>query len=384
MIRYLIQRVVTGLILLFVFVSILFFAIQIILPGDFASQYALALSPQQIEGLRTDLGLDLPLLERYLRWIGNLLRGDLGRSFTPYGEGPPVMEIILATLPATLLVFGIGSVLAFSFGVWLGKVTAWKGPGLTSSLITFSSIAFYTSFPPWLAFLLIFLVASRLNMPYLGLSSRIRDEAPDVITSSMIFQMIGVLIIVMLVQLVILYLMKRWVRWSIPAWLSMLMVAGIWFASWYVIGIDKFAIEIIQRALLPIITYSLLSFGEMMLIMRTSMVDTLHEEFIQTARAKGLRDSQIRDRHAARNALLPVASRMVISIPFLMSGMVMIERVLNWPGIGTSLFNAVGMQNMTLALGLLIVIGLIALLSRLILEVVQVLLDPRLRIQTEV
>lgn len=384
MIRYLIQRVVTGLILLFFFVSVLFFAIQIILPGDFASQYALALSPQQIEGLRTDLGLDLPLQERYFRWISNLLRGDLGRSFTPYGEGPPVMDIILATLPATLLVFGIGSVLAFSFGIWLGKVTAWKGPGLTSNLITFSSIAFYTSFPPWLAFLLIFFVASRLNMPYLGLSSRISNETADIETSFVILQMIGALLTAMFLQLLIIYIIKRWFRWSTPVWLSMLMVTGIWLASWYVIGIDKFAIEIAKRAFLPIITYGLLSFGEMMLIMRTSMVDTLHEEFIQTARAKGLRDKQIRDRHAARNALLPVASRMVISIPFLMSGMVMIERVLNWPGIGTNLFYAVGMQNMTLALGLLIVIGLIALVSRLILEIVQVLLDPRLRIQTEV
>lgn len=384
MIRYLIQRVVTGLILLFFFVSVLFFAIQIILPGDFASQYALALSPQQIEGLRTDLGLDLPLQERYFRWISNLLRGDLGRSFTPYGEGPPVMDIILATLPATLLVFGIGSVLAFSFGIWLGKVTAWKGPGLTSNLITFSSIAFYTSFPPWLAFLLIFFVASRLNMPYLGLSSRISNETADIETSFVILQMIGALLTAMFLQLLIIYIIKRWFRWSTPVWLSMLMVTGIWLASWYVIGIDKFAIEIAKRAFLPIITYGLLSYGEMMLIMRTSMVDTLHEEFIQTARAKGLRDKQIRDRHAARNALLPVASRMVISIPFLMSGMVMIERVLNWPGIGTNLFYAVGMQNMTLALGLLIVIGLIALVSRLILEIVQVLLDPRLRIQTEV
>ena len=168
MIRYLIQRLITGLVLLFVFVSILFFAIQIILPGDFASQFTLALSPQQIAGLRSDLGLDLPLQERYLRWIGNILRGDLGRSFTPFGEGPPVMDIILGTLPATLLVFGIGSVLAFSLGVWLGKVTAWKGPGLTSSLITFSSIAFYTSFPPWLAFLLIFFVASRLEYAIFG------------------------------------------------------------------------------------------------------------------------------------------------------------------------------------------------------------------------
>jgi peptide/nickel transport system permease protein len=138
--------------------------------------------------------------------------------------------------------------------------------------------------------------------------------------------------------------------------------------------------EIIRLVALPTITYVLLSFGEVMLIMRTSMVDTLHEDYVYTARAKGLSDRDIRDRHAARNALLPVTSRLIISLPFLLSGMVMIERVMNIQGIGTTLFYAVGMQDIPLALGALIVIGLVVLASRITLEVLQAALDPRVRV----
>ncbi len=113
--------------------------------------------------------------------------------------------------------------------------------------------------------------------------------------------------------------------------------------------------------------------------MRTSMIDTLHEEYIQTARAKGLPENIIRDRHAARNALLPVMSRLVISLPFLLSGMVMIEQILKWDGIGSTLFYAVGMQNIPLVVGTFLVIGVLSLLARMVLDIIQAALDPRIR-----
>jgi peptide/nickel transport system permease protein len=116
--------------------------------------------------------------------------------------------------------------------------------------------------------------------------------------------------------------------------------------------------------------------------MRTSMLDVIKEEYIITARAKGLNDQKIRDRHAARTALLPVTSRLVIGIPFIFSGMVMLEQVLSVQGIGTTLFYAVGMQNLPLALGTMIMIGFFSMGSRLLLEVLQVALDPRLHSQT--
>jgi peptide/nickel transport system permease protein len=169
---------------------------------------------------------------------------------------------------------------------------------------------------------------------------------------------------------------------SIPSWIFFLCLFSFWIITWYTLGIQVDAPRILKDISLPVITFTLLSFGEIMLIMRTSMLDVIKEEYIITARAKGLNDQKIRDRHAARTALLPVTSRLVIGIPFIFSGMVMLEQVLSVQGIGTTLFYAVGMQNLPLALGTMIMIGFFSMGSRLLLEVLQVALDPRLHSQT--
>jgi peptide/nickel transport system permease protein len=149
--------------------------------------------------------------------------------------------------------------------------------------------------------------------------------------------------------------------------------------SWFILGIASEVPKMLPLIVLPTFIFTLLSYGEIMLIMRTSMTETLHEDYILTARAKGLADRIIRDRHAARNALLPVMSRLVISIPILLTGMVMLEQVMSIQGIGTALFYAIGLQDMNMALGMTIIIGVISLISRLVLDVFQVMMDPRLR-----
>ena len=141
MIGYIIKRLISGLILLFIYASLLFFAVQIILPGDFVSQFTLGLTSDQAEELHQSLGLDLPIAQRYLNWLQGLVSGDLGNSFTPFGVGEPVVEIVKQTLPITLLIFGVGTAIAFVIGMWLGRIAAWRGPGLTTSSITFFSRA---------------------------------------------------------------------------------------------------------------------------------------------------------------------------------------------------------------------------------------------------
>lgn len=382
MAAYILKRLVSGVIALFLFVSVVYFAVQIYLPGDYASQFTLGLSQSEMEELRANLGLNLPIWQRYFNWLSNVLRGDLGYSFSSFGQGPPVIEVIKGALPATLLVFGIGSILAFLIGFWLGKVTAWRGPGFISSSATFASITLYTSFPPWLAFLLVYFLFYRFTGGLRtvstsargGLFSPIRYEQ-----GPMMLRLLALLLIIAAAVLIINLLLRANLKWSIPDLLIFLLVVGLWVGSWYALGIEADAIKIMRDASLPIITFTLLSFGEIMLIMRTTMVDTLHEDYILTARAKGLRESQVRDRHAARNALLPVMTRMIVTFPFLLAGAVMVEQVLAWSGMGTTLFLAVGTQNITLTVGMLLVIGLFSLFLRLILDIMHALLDPRIR-----
>jgi peptide/nickel transport system permease protein len=378
MIHYLIKRFFSGLIILFIYISVMFVLAQEVLPGDYVSQFALQLSPNESQELRQRLGLDRPILKRYFEWIKNLVRGDLGESYTPFGPMPRVSDVVKATLPPTMLIFGIGTALAFFTGQWLGKVAAWRGNGFLTSTITFGSIAFYTSFPPWLSFLLVYILSIRLNLPF-SLGGRALFRVPGTSDSAVITQMLIELGLVVIILLLLNVHLKRLWRRSIPGWLFLILIPAGWVAGWYFNKMMPSAIDILRRAALPTLIYTLLSFGEIMMIMRTTMVDTLHEDYIQTARAKGLPEHLIRDHHAARNALLPVMSRLVISLPFLLSGMVMIEEVLHWDGIGSALFYAVGTQNIPLAVGMFLVIGVLSLVARIALDVIQAALDPSIR-----
>lgn len=379
MTRYLARRTLSGLFIMFVFVTVVFFGIQLLLPGDFVS-HAFGMSLEQKAEIRAELGLDQPLGQAYLRWLSRLLRGDLGRSMTFGGLGEPVIDILLAVLPVTLLLFGIGTALAFMFGLWLGKATAWRGPGLVSGGATFSAIMLYTAFPPWLTFLLSLLLITKLGW-FTGLNERrafmqtpAQTGAPDLLWT-MVWLLLASTLIVVIMNVLIRSVSRR----GLPGWLSLFLITAGWITGWQLSGIMEPALLMLWRMALPILAYFLLSFGEIFIIMRTNMVDTLHEEYIQTARAKGLPPRDVRDLHAGRSALLPVLSRLVISLPYLMTGMVMIEESLAWTGIGTTLFYAVGLQNVTLGIGTLIIIGLFSLVARLILDVLVALLDPRIR-----
>jgi peptide/nickel transport system permease protein len=365
--------------MLFLYVSILFFIIQLALPGDYISHYALDLTNAESKAARETLGLDQPLMQRYFTWVSKILRGEFGVSFSPFGMGPPVKDIIYQTLPATLLVFGIGTLLAFLLGLNLGRFSAWRKGGILPGAITLSGIAFYTAFPPWLAFLIIYFIAKRIGLPAFGISITSRIREPGFNQADIVWLMVISLCLIIVALFLINYLLIRFDKKRLPDWLVILISALGWFGTWYLMGIQKYSWEIFKAALTPILTFTLLSFGEILLIMRTSMADTIHEDYIWTARAKGLKEKTVRDHHAARNALLPVVGRMMTSIPLLLTGLVMIERIFALQGIGTTLFYAVGMQNVPLALGMLIVIGVLSLVVRIVLEIVQMALNPRVR-----
>ena len=382
MTRFLIRRLLSGLVVLFVFVTIVFFLVQIIIPGDFVSQFALSLSPSQAEGLRHQLGLDLPIWQRYLLWLNGLIHGDLGRSFTLSGEGAPIFETLKPVIPPSVLVFGIGTVIAFLLGLWLGKVTAWRGPGFLSSSATFGAITLYTSFPPWLAFLAVYFFVTRLGLFSIGFTRSMwsgKPVTPDGVMWSMIISFSLILLVLFFIN----SFLQRITRRSLSSSALLILLMVTWLVSFYKLGILAYAIDILKAASLPLITYVLLSFGEIMLIMRTTMSDVMHEEYVHTAQAKGLPDYLVRDRHVARNALLPVISGLVIRLPYLLTGSVMIESSLSWQGLGSTLFYAVGRQNILMVMALAIIFGLISLVARLILDIAHAYLDPRVRFDTQ-
>ncbi len=384
MIRFLLRRILSGILVLFVFLSIAFFATQLLLPGDFVSYFALFMSIEEMEQLREILGLNLPLWQRYLNFVGDLLRLDFGVTYTNFGLGAPITEIMIDIIPATLFVFGIGTILAFLLGQWLGKLVAWRKPGLVTGSLISGSILLYTAFPPWLAWLATYFIyrqfdlGTKLGLRQFDYTRSLWKDAPYDPPQIMMMLLYYLLLIACAFLLVNVSL-RRFFRRQIPLFAILIGTTVIWCWLWLSADWQPYAQEVISKAIVPLLVFTLLSFGEVMLIMRSNMIDTLHEQYIKTAWAKGLPTKAVRDRHAARNALLPVISRLVISLPYLLAGTAMIERELGWPGLGTTLFNAVGVQNTNLTVGVLAAIGVISLGARLVLDVTVALLDPRVR-----
>lgn len=382
MIRFILNRTLWALITIFLFATVMFFLVQVIIPHDFTVQFALSQTTAQREAMREELGLNLPLWQQYLNWIRNFFTGSFGKSFYGY----PVLEMFKSTIPVSLLVFLTGTALAFILGLQLGKYTGWRGPGAITSITTLGGIALYTTFPPWLAWLIMYFIGSRFNIirpvfrssSFGGLDHIIWGATP--LTPAMVaYRMLVTIIVITLILMTINMLLARLTRRRLPSVFNIPLILGGAYISWQVLGFGIQAKDILARAIIPMVTYALLSFGETMLIMRTSMEDTLAEEYITVARAKGLPERVVRDKHAVRNAILPVVSRLVITLPYLMTGVVIIEDVYGWPGMGSALSNSLYQQDMPIVMAILIFVGVFSLMARLVLDILLAYFDPRIR-----
>ena len=380
MVRFLARRTLQGLLSLFFLQTVVFFSMHLLMSGDFVSQFAMGMSTEQEQAMREQLGLNLPLGQQYLNWVGRLARLDLGRSFYGY----PVVEGVLSAVPRTAVVFVTGLAVAYLLGSWLGLVTAWRGAGLLSDLATLTAISFYAFFPPALVFVLRTVLGQRLQWLPDDLTLFMHKyEQEFTIPLEVVIQRMALCLPIAL-SLVLLgnLLIRRLTRQRLPAGLSLGLFLAAWAGSWFTLGIGPMSLQAMQLAAIPTIAFVLLSTGEMMVIARTSMAETLDEQYIQTAQAKGLKPSLIRDRHAGRNALLPLMSRLVISLPYLLGGLAIIESAVGWPGMGTAIFSAAQYQDVPVVLGYLLLIGALVLLSQLFLEVLHAYLDPRVRFPT--
>lgn len=386
MTRYLIRQTTLSILKLFIFISFMFFFIQVMMPGDYVDQFSIICDAQCRDDLRDQLGLGLPIWLRYLHWLKNLATLDLGTSF----NGQPITEILSQVIPATLLVFFTGTIAAFMIGLWLGKRTTWRGSAFLSRTATLGGLTLYTSFPPWLTWLFTYIFArgsgfvvmgevgglGQLN--FMGLDRLVWENIdlhPSAIALRMVISLAACAVFYYLIKSLIDELLRR----STPGLIYIFLVATTTVGSWYLFDFQAPAFDILKLAWIPLCTYILLTFGETMLIMQASMEEVIRSEYINTARAKGLPDSVVRERHAARNALLPVISRLVISLPYLITGVVIIESSVNWPGLGTSMWNALYWQNMPVVMNTLLLVGILSLMARLLLDVVTAYLDPRIR-----
>ncbi|MFW6335426.1 MAG: ABC transporter permease [Desulfosalsimonas sp.] len=320
--KLILRRSLEILLVFFIILTGLFLLFHLA-PGDPVSRMVEpGMTTQDSQMLIAQLGLDKPVWLQYLYYVKNFFTGNFGISFH-YGR--PVIEIIASRLPNTILLFTTSIIISAFAGVMWGKAVAWYKGRPVDTWTTILALVCNTLFLPWIALLFIWVFAYHVGwFPLSGMMS------PEV--------------------------------WIDPS-------SGL-FAK---------IKDILHHLMLPLLTLFITHVGAYMLIMRSSMLETLKEDYILTARAKGLSEKRVRNRHAAPNAKLPVVTTIGLSLAFSINGGALTETVFSWPGIGRELIFAVSNNDYPLAMGSFLFISLVVLVANLVVDVLYAYLDPRIR-----
>ena len=295
-----------------------------------------------------------------------------------------MLDVLVERLPRTLVLFLTATAASFYIGFFLGKAIAWRRGGLFEYAATITGATLFTAFTPAFALMMIWVFAFKLDWFPVGkfldpLVWRGTDVSANYVFGNMLLSTAAFLCFALVVML----LLKKFGRrlpFAVGGFI-LLTGAAIIILAWSFSGIGGLALDILKHMVLPVATLTLISFAGTMLLTRNSMLETIREDYVMAARAKGLPEKQVRDRHAARNAMLPVVTSLVYSLIFAIDGSVIIEAVFSWPGTGLTLLSAVRTEDLPLVMGAMLFIGILSLLAHAIVDVLYVYLDPRIRYQ---
>ena len=378
---YLAKRIAQNVLTYFLFLTMVYVLIDA-QPGNFGNIYLRdpRLTAAQREVLKARLGLDKPVLERYFKWLGSFFQGDLGTSFSNYPR--PVLDVIAERAPRTLVLFLSSTVVSFYLGFLGGKVLAWKRGGFLEYATTIGGVGLYTVFTPWFGLMMIWFFAFTLKLFPIGkfINPVIWTESP--VSANSVFHRMLLTGIVASLALFVAFLAARRLhpaRRGAVRWATVIVVLLGIVGYWSTTGVGRFALDILHHLVLPIMTLTLISFAGTMLLTRNSMLETLREDYIMAARAKGLPEKAIRDKHAARNAMLPVVTSFVFSLAFALDGGVITETIFAWEGMGRTLLAAAVSEDIPMAIGALVFTGALALTAHLVADILYAYLDPRIR-----
>ena len=333
MLQLLVRRAFS-LIFVLLGMSVMTFAISHVVPADPAAAAAgLNAGPEQIEALRREMGLDQPLPVQYFRYMSGVLRGDLGTSIL---NRRPVIEDLKTYVPASLELALFSLLLYVPLGILLGVTSARAAGGVSDALTRLLAIVGVSMPVFWVALLLQLLLYR--NLRWFPAGGRIGVEVTPPAT------MTNFLLVDSLLQ-------QNW-----PAFLSALHHLG-----------------------LPSLTLAIASLGLITRMTRSSVLETLHADYIRTARAKGLSEWLVLRRHALKPSLIPVVTVVGLQIAGLIAYVFLVEVVFSWPGVGTYAVRAIVGLDFQPIMGITLLFSVIYVLVNFLVDMTYVALDPRIR-----
>lgn len=319
--RYILKRLLQAIPLLLGIATITFFIVHLA-PGDpmdvyLDQRYRRNVDPELIEALRRKYGLDQPLHVQYLRWLGNLAQGDLGESFR-YRR--PVTALIAERVPYTLQLTFLALLADALVGITLGIISAVRQYTKLDKVITLGSLILHSIPGFWLALMLVLVFAVELRwLP----TSQTRSLDYDLLTP---LQQVG----------------------------------------------DR-----VWHLVLPVFVLGVASAAGTARYMRNRLLEVLSEEYVVAARARGLREPAVILRHAVRNALIPIVTLYGLSLPFLLGGAVLIEKVFAWPGMGLLAVEAVSARDYPIILATTMLAAVLVVAGNLLADILYAAVDPR-------
>ncbi len=325
MLTYVFRRGIQAIPIMFG-ISVIVFLIIYLSPGDPTARFRVPrVSPEQIQALIRAYGLDKPLLEQYVAWITTFVQvwrpEAWGYSFL---NGQPVLDVILGRVPATVRLMGASLIITIIFAIPIGVLAAVKQYSWTDKIITTLATIGY-AIPSFLIGLLIL---------YFG----------------------GVVL-------------KQWTGGALgfPLFgMESLGKRGDW-------------LDIAWHLVLPVTSLAIQQIAAWARFMRTSMLEVLHQDYVRTARAKGLPRARVLGKHALRNALIPIVTLLGLSVPALLAGAVITETIFSYPGLGSLVVNSVAGRDYPVVLALTMLGGLTVVLGNLLADVLYGVVDPRIK-----
>jgi peptide/nickel transport system permease protein len=318
MLRFIVKRLIQSVVLVWIVLTITFFLLHIA-PGDpMARYYHPDISPETIQMMKERLGLDKPIAVQYFRWIGSFLRGDFGVSLA---YNIPVRSLLADAIPNTLRLTITALLLHIVIGVALGIASAAKKYSFFDRFNTVTALFVYSIPSFWLALMLILLFSLKLGiLP----SSHMQSIGAEQLGAAALF-------------------------------------------------VDR-----LRHLILPAFVLGIASAASTARYMRGSMLDVLREEYIRTARAKGLPESAVFLKHALKNAALPIVTIIGLSLPFLLSGAIVTEKIFSWPGMGRLTVDAIFARDYPVVLAVNFVVAFMVIAGNLLADIGYALLDPRI------
>lgn len=321
MTKHIIKKLLFAIITILFVVAFNFFLFRV-MPGDATTIIAKSTTSQEVKDrLIANAGLDQPIMKQFVKYMGDLLTGDFGDAFNTYDGKQDVLAIIAGRIPNTVILLVAAEIIAIVLGILIGVICAWKrGTALDTGLLS-GSLVLYSMPTFWFAMVLIFVFCVGLHwFPTGGITT-----------------------------------------------------AGTNYTGW------KHIQDYLKHMILPMLCMGILMLGSYAILMRSTMIDVLTEDYITTARAKGFSTRYILMKHAMPNAMLPMITVIAMNLSLVVGGAIQLETLFSWQGLGKLMYEALIKRDYPLLQGCFVITTIAVVVTNFVTDSIYALIDPRVK-----